>query len=194
MKTIAMARGSMVFFLLGAVGLAVGGIKGSKHDFSNKSWSSGDACAACHSPHRSVAPDSAPLWDPNADLTRVFDSGNGEAPSPGRGTQVCLRCHDGTVAPEVITGVKGERFKHQQHPGLWWAGKGTTDHPVGIAYPQIDDGFRPLASVLASGKVTLPDGKVECVSCHDPHDQSGEEKMLVMSNARSALCLACHRK
>jgi len=35
---------------------------------------------------------------------------------------------------------------------------------------------------------------VECVSCHDPHNAAGFEKMLVMSNRRSALCLACHEK
>jgi predicted CXXCH cytochrome family protein len=42
--------------------------------------------------------------------------------------------------------------------------------------------------------VRLPDGRVECVSCHDPHNQSGTQAMLAVSNRRSALCLTCHVK
>ncbi|MBN4058944.1 cytochrome c3 family protein [bacterium AH-315-J04] len=40
----------------------------------------------------------------------------------------------------------------------------------------------------------MPNGRVECTSCHDPHNQSGAPYMLVKSNARSALCLTCHKK
>lgn len=175
-------------------GLAWAGIEGSKHDFTDKDWSGGDACGACHSPHRSAPPDAAPLWDPDADLTRRFGITMGDRREPGSGTLMCLRCHDGTLAPEAITGVAGDRFRNKHHPGLFGASHGTSDHPVGVPYPQFDKGFRPMASVLASGQVRLPDGKVECVSCHDPHNQAGEEKMLVRSNARSALCLTCHKK
>ena len=46
----------------------------------------------------------------------------------------------------------------------------------------------------ATGTVTLPGGRVECISCHDPHNAAGEANMLVTSNARSALCLTCHDK
>jgi len=38
----------------------------------------------------------------------------------------------------------------------------------------------------------LFDGKVGCLSCHNPY---GDKKYsLVMENKRSGLCLACHRK
>ena len=170
------------------------GVAGSKHDFSHKEWTAGDLCAACHSPHRHIPPAAAPLWDPNADLTRTFGTPLGESPTPGAGTRVCIRCHDGTVARDTLTGVVGERFVSRRHPGRFETGHGRTDHPVGVPYPQFDRGYRPLTSVLASGTVRLPDGKVECVSCHDPHNQAGVEYMLVGSNVRSALCLTCHRK
>lgn len=195
MKTVVIAGPFAAVILVGLAGLAWAEIAGSKHDFSNKDWSGGDACGACHSPHRSVPPDAAPLWDPDADLSRTFGATiGGDTPSPGSGTMICVRCHDGTLAPETITGVKGDRFKNKHHPGFFGAGHDTSDHPVGIAYPQFDKGFQPMSSVLASGQVRLPNGRVECVSCHDPHNQAGEEKMLVRNNARSALCLTCHKK
>ena len=107
---------------------------------------------------------------------------------------MCLRCHDGTIARDTIAPVSRERFVNKQNPGLFGTGHGTSDHPVGIDYPQFDKGYRPVPSVIAKGTVALPDGKVECSSCHDPHNMSGLNYMLVASNARSALCLTCHRK
>ncbi len=68
------------------------------------------------------------------------------------------------------------------------------DHPIGVSYPAGRRGFRPMAFVQAEGKIRLPQGRIECVSCHDPHNASGAAKMLVMSNRRSALCLSCHIK
>jgi predicted CXXCH cytochrome family protein len=45
-----------------------------------------------------------------------------------------------------------------------------------------------------TGKVRIDHaGKMQCTSCHDPHDnQFG--KFMVMNNAASALCLMCHDK
>ena len=31
-------------------GLTWAGVEGSKHDFSNKAWTTGDTCSACHTP------------------------------------------------------------------------------------------------------------------------------------------------
>ena len=112
----------------------------------------------------------------------------------GRGTQMCIRCHDGTVAASTIANVKRDRFVNSHNPGRFSSAHDGTDHPVGIAYPQLDKEYRPLASVVAQGAVALPSGRVECVSCHDPHNAAGEASMLVTSNARSALCLTCHDK
>ena len=185
-------------------GFALGGVEGSKHDFSNKAWSTDDMCGACHSPHRAQPPKAAPLWDPDADLTRTFGTSIGTTAMPGIGTLMCLRCHDGTIATETITAVKASRrlqpariTARARTRGLsstFGTGHGRSDHPVGVDYPQFDKGYRPITSVLASSTVMLPNSRVECISCHDPHNQSGEEHMLVTSNARSALCLTCHKK
>jgi len=189
---LAAAAGALVL----AGGLAQGQIEGSKHDFSNKEWSEGDQCAACHSPHREKPPAAAPLWDAKADLSRTFGTSISEQKTklPGRGTLMCLRCHDGTIARDAVGGAMRERFANGQHPGIFSSAHGTTDHPVGVDYPQIDKGFHPQATVVAHGTVALPNSKVECVSCHDPHNSAGVKHLLVTSNTRSALCLTCHKK
>ncbi len=175
-------------------GWAWGGIEGSKHDFSNAAWSGGDACIACHAAERDQPPAAAPLWDEDADLNRTFGAPLSRSKAAGPGTTMCLRCHDGTIARDNISPAARKRVVNRRSPGLFSTGHGTSDHPVGVDYPQFDKGFRPVTSVIAKGTVALPDGKVECSSCHDPHNMSGLDYMLVAGNARSALCLTCHRK
>lgn len=186
-----------VVFCFSAIcaGLAWGGLEGSKHDFSGEGWTQGDSCAVCHTPHREEAPTVAPLWDPNADLNRTFGTPLVESKKAGLGTTLCLRCHDGTIARDMIpTASSRDRFPNKRHPGLFATGHGRSDHPVGVSYPRVDRGFHSLSRVESGGVVLLPGGQVECNSCHDPHNMSGHKYMLVMSNARSALCLTCHNK
>jgi predicted CXXCH cytochrome family protein len=47
--------------------------------------------------------------------------------------------------------------------------------------------------VTADGRIKLPDGRIQCTTCHDPHNTQRHAGMLVISNDRSRLCLACHR-
>ncbi len=184
-----------VSFTLAIIGgLAWGGIEGSKHDFGNKDWSGGDTCSVCHAVESEEPSPAAPLWDQNADLNRTFGTPLAQSKEAGFGTTLCLRCHDGTIARDNIADVTRERFANKGNPGLFTTGHGTSEHPVGIDYPHFDKGYRPATSVLATGTVQLPDDKVECISCHDPHNMAGEKYMLVTSNAGSALCLTCHRK
>ena len=76
-------------------GFALGGVEGSKHDFSNKAWSTDDTCGACHSPHRAQPPKAAPLWDPNADLTRTFGTSIGQQ----RASRPSLRLGQASAMP-----------------------------------------------------------------------------------------------
>ena len=180
--------------ILTIAGLAWAGVAGSKHDFSHKAWTGGDTCSACHTPHTSDPPKAAPLWDANADLSRTFGTPISGENRPGNGTLMCIRCHDGTIAKDTISGQAKERFANKQHPGLFQSGHQTSDHPVGVDYPDFQKDFHSETTVIAKGTVVLPDGKVECISCHDPHSTSGEKAMLVTGNQRSALCLTCHKK
>ena len=174
-------------------GLAWAQIEGSKHDFSNREWSGDDACGACHAT-QSDPPKAAPLWNPGADLNRTFGTPLAQSKRAGLGTTMCLRCHDGTIARATITPEPRDRFVSKENPGLFGTTHGGRDHPVGVDYPKFDRQFRPEPIVISGGAVALPNGRVECISCHDPHNMTGEPYFLVTSNARSALCLTCHRK
>ncbi len=111
-------------------------------------------------------------------------------------TRLCLSCHDGALASEVVGGGADA--------GLIAAGaliNPRRDHPVGVAYPltgrlsgRTRREFVPIARLQSEGAVRLIDGRVECISCHDPHNALGYDKMLVKPNRRSALCLSCHKK
>lgn len=186
--------GLVVLMIASLSGLAVAGIEGSKHDFSRKEWTGGDTCAACHAVESPVPPRAIPIWNAGADLTRRFGWPVDRRPRPGNGTRICIRCHDGTIARDTIAGVVRDRFINKQNPGLLGTGHGRSDHPVGVKYPPFDRGYRPITTVVAQGTVLLPGGRVECISCHDPHNQSGIRSMLVRDNYGSALCLTCHRK
>jgi len=189
------ATASLALTLLIAGGFAVAGIKGSKHDFSTAAWSAVDKCGVCHTPEHDQPPALPPAWDSRADLSKRFGKNAPGESKPGMGTMSCLRCHDGTIATDATGAALGRRrFANTQHPSRFTTGHGRTDHPVGVDYPHIDRHYKPASTVLAARKVTLPGGKVECSSCHDPHDDSGQRHMLVTSNARSALCLQCHVK
>jgi len=176
------------------VSFARGGIGGSKHDFSQKAWGKDDSCGACHTPQRAETPEVKPLWDPKADLTQRFGPSQVTRDRAGSGTTTCLRCHDGTVAPSNISSAQRTEFVNKTRSARFAPAHGSSNHPVGIVYPLLDRGFQPASWVTGKGTVTLPNGKVECLSCHDPHNGAGQKFFLVTSNARSALCLTCHRK
>ncbi len=129
----------------------------------------------------------------------------------------CLSCHDNTIALDQIinrpssqlgtnpSGQTIETCATTCHVGANPVGginfQGTNlgtdlqnDHPISIVYdPSKDPNFLPASN----GKVgNLPlygsnADRVECASCHNPHDNSNRP-FLRMSNANSALCLTCH--
>jgi predicted CXXCH cytochrome family protein len=158
------------------------------------------------------------LWDPQADLNRTFgatepqrprtDRGDGSPKNPPTGvwsiagrrydpgfaTLSCLRCHDGALARDFVPSTSGPPQVNTFHPGTRAAGHGRSDHPVGVPYPAVNRGYRPMSQVLSAGAIRLPGGYVECLSCHDPHNDAGQPHMLVMNNTGSRLCLSCHRK
>jgi predicted CXXCH cytochrome family protein len=82
----------------------------------------------------------------------------------------CVNCHDGSTA--TITSFR---------------------HPVGIYYPGYSmDGRSFISREALNRRIVLIDGKIGCLSCHNPLNPAGDH--LVMSNDRSKLCLSCHIK
>ena len=185
------------------------GITGTKHDFTNSGWNStGEICVVCHTPHNAdISVTLAPLW--NHELTTqtfqtyssfTFDA-TGTIGQPDGVSKLCLSCHDGTVALEAFGGVNsGTNFISGN------ALIGTdlrNDHPVSFTFDAAlataDGGLHnPITQASGLGNTIdvdmLRGGKVQCVSCHEPHNKYGNNKFLRKNNTGSALCLTCHDK
>ena len=178
-------------------------IVGTKHDMSAMTNSSGQVCVACHTPHNAQTAQLVPLWNHTATAaTFTLYSSVTAKSSPGQPTgysKACLSCHDGTLALDSFGG------KTPAGAGMITgrAKIGTDlsdDHPVSFTY----DGALATANgglvsptsashVDSAKTVPLFNGKLECSSCHDAHDNTNTY-FLRKSNAGSALCLTCHNK
>ncbi len=195
-----------ILFVLGfeslvALPLAFAGITGSPHDFSAKAWSGGEICVACHTPHR---PDTSlpgsPLWNHEVSLAsyQLYSSAslNQTPGQPGVYSKMCLSCHDGTVAISSFGQYTGTEFV----TGAALVGTDlSNDHPIGISmYHSAGLSCGNCHSLHPFGFVSvLPffDGKVECATCHDVHNQRvADAKMLRKSRSGSAICQHCHAK
>ena len=167
-----------------------------------KATSEDEICVFCHSPHNSSP--RAPLWnrnDPGATYT-LYSSSTLEA-SPGQpdgASLLCLSCHDGTIAlGDVLSRTSPISFGS----GITTMPSGdknlttdlSDDHPVSFVYnSSLASADGELADPTGlSGPVKLENGKVQCTSCHDPHNNDLGD-FLVASTRNSDLCLYCHQK
>ncbi len=208
-------------------------IVGSKHDFSQQSWSEGEICKPCHTPHNAIATNlSGRLWNHTLSTatyrlhtTHVNGLDPGVAGSQldmDRVSNLCLSCHDGTVALDSFGGKTGTTFISSIRDGRGDLGTDlTNDHRVGIAavYKEESGGpghyrYRTIASAKAAGlrfevvpgtrtyddpvtgiTKTVNNEALTCGTCHDVHNGAGvTDGLLRFSNSASAVCLACHVK
>ncbi|MBL8487634.1 MAG: hypothetical protein JNK22_11130 [Rhodocyclaceae bacterium] len=194
-----------------------GTITGSAHDFSTKAWSGGRICVACHTPHKAdTTTTDAPLWNhKNSTATYTMYSSatlNATGLAVGGRSKLCLSCHDGTVAVDNFGGVATPSTFITAANNL--GNNLGDDHPVGFAYNTalatadgsledpatktvtIGTGTTTKTGTIAS--VMLFAGKMECSTCHDVHNTftvgAAGTGMVKISNAGSALCIACHKK
>lgn len=122
-----------------------------------------------------------------------------------------MSCHDGTVAlgsvynlPGLSSGgtipmaQSGTPITTMPTTAAGHLGTVLTDdHPVGYLYDTSKDPELVIRSWPWNTAVKLdpdaPTGRVECHTCHDPHDNQ-YTKFLRMSNSNAALCTHCHNK
>ncbi len=155
-------------------------------------------------------------------------AGNSPDAQPNSPSLACLSCHDGVSGINSVVNAPGSGgyvpgggfvdFMGQSGAaftmpaGVTQIGTDlTNDHPVSITY--VDTAPRPASlkpttdNLLGtwSGATTIADvlrnGKVECVSCHDPHLGATQSTTFLKrlgangaANAGSQLCLSCHDK
>lgn len=190
------------------LGTVYAGISGSAHDFKSKTWNTtGQICIVCHTPHNSNTSASAPLWnhalsaETNYSLYTSPTLNATDVGQPSDSSKACLSCHDGTIALSSFGGnnYTGPVEKLTGDDSL--STNLSNDHPVSFKYDTVlfnaeggetgglkDPTVAPVSSMLIGGKL-------ECGSCHDVHNGAGTTgKLLVTSNAGSALCLRCHNK
>ncbi len=203
MKTLIKLFTGLFLFFIVQVGMGQG-ITSSAHDFSGDTWNAtGEICVVCHTPHNAID-GASPLW--NHELSTqtytlytsfTLDATMGQ---PDGNSKLCLSCHDGTVAVDNFGGTTDGNDYITGEANL-----GTdlsNDHPISFTYDATlasDDGglFDPSTTDSGLGGSIdadmLFDGKLQCASCHDPHNNANGN-FLVMSNDASALCLTCHDK
>lgn len=201
-------------------------VVGSSHDLSSPGAAGGQVCVFCHTPHNAdvaTAPLwshklSAATYTlyANADFSQIA------AAQPGPVSKACLGCHDGSVAAGyVASGAFAvdatTTYTPANHgaadPMTGTVGNGSiaigdamniggnadlsTTHPIGITYPAGGNTvFKDPATFTGKAMLFAGATKVECASCHEPHNQGAKEAryFLRSTNDGSALCLTCHIK
>ncbi len=219
----------LVILVMGAVGptdLARAGIATTKHNLSVagpgtvKSTDETEICVFCHTPHRAIKNDNIPLWNHNLSsagnygvytsptfdgATTIQDLGGTDATTAAV-SNLCLSCHDGTVAinalnnpsnanPNGYPTMGGTNADGTIPDGAARLGTDLTDdHPVNFIFDSalfaVDNSLNDPTTLTG---VVLFNGTVQCASCHDPHN-SVNPTFLRVSNTGSALCLRCHNK
>lgn len=153
---------------------------GLKTDFLRRPSKGRDFCASCHEDDPSKA--GHMLLMGTAHIGRKYFTTDEDSSVDAMSLE-CIGCHDGTVGPKADY-VVGKGY---------WRHDGGSSHPIGVSYIESmmsGRDLKPLSEL--SRKVHLIDGKVGCVTCHEPYSD-GPGK-LVMINRESRLCRECHHK
>ncbi|MDP2783739.1 MAG: cytochrome c3 family protein [Sulfurimicrobium sp.] len=143
--------------------------------------SSSALCLSCHD--GTIAVD-ALVNMPNQPFTPSGASGspgaNHRRMSGDVSADSCGGCHNPSgAAPAVAAAFLGTDLSN--------------DHPVGMAYDNaINPGLNPVSAVTTAG-MKLYGGKVECATCHDPHNVN-YKAFLRVANTQSSMCTTCHLK
>lgn len=185
----------------------------SDHDFSAETWnSSGDKCVVCHTENGIEAGDllDVPLWnhETTTETFQLYTSGsiNFTPEQPNGNSLLCMSCHDGHVPYENFGGATGGSHYMTSGMSAYIGTDLRNEHPVSFVYDaalvalnsDLADPTTALSGVTANGTIAedMLDGnsKLQCTSCHEPHNNAGLNYMLIKSNAASALCITCHIK
>src|SRR6185369_18039855 len=97
----------------------------------------------------------------------------------------CLSCHDGKSASNVRPAFKSNPGRK----GIMTIISGK--HPIGMDYQKHSESNQNLKSLDdMSQNLTLVEGRVSCITCHDPLNP--EKYNLRITSSNIDLCFACH--
>ncbi len=188
----------------------------SKHDFRPSSsaairaasgpTASDQLCVYCHTPHN--ANPGPLLWNQKMSTSQFATYASSTMQSTVSpvtaqdSSKLCLSCHDGTIALGSTTSngdipfIQGAGFllpSSSRSNIAGFAGLGfADDHPFAFA-PNYTN--TQIKAPDPNDPVKLVAGKLQCSSCHDPHNEATDPvqaDFLVKKNQASAICLSCH--
>lgn len=209
LKKILTAGIGMVLLFLPASALS-GNIRMTKHNLSISgpgpvtATSETEICIFCHIPHREGS--KMPyLWnrsDPANPYTPYYSSTlKASVGQPTGSSRMCLSCHDGTIAlgaiastPTEIPFKGGVRFMPEDSASYLGTDL-SDDHPISFVY-DISLSLKNMElkdPSLLPPFVRLEGNQLQCITCHDPHDDT-HGQFLVMDNIASSLCITCHNE
>ena len=171
----------------------------------------GEICVYCHTPHGGQV--EAPLWNRSFSTAsyQMYTSATldmTQDTDPTGVSAACLSCHDGTIGLDVIVNapnsfggvIPGTTVGTNTIDGNELLGTDLrNDHPISVVYdPAVDPAFNTQASIEGAGlklftDPTTPGEKVQCASCHNPHNDTNSP-LLRIANSSSDLCMTCHIK
>jgi len=181
-------------------------------------------CNYCHTPHNKMTPTEEamagitryPIWSQASTTTTLFQTytrGSDSIGQPGSVSRICLSCHDGLVAGNVygyvpsvtIWNVSQSEAPEKTRIRLSYPDYRSYHHPIGLDYHDVeekDDEINPATAALRGANklgMTIGDllwnGRMECTSCHDVHNNNNEgSKLTWVADYRSNFCLTCHKK
>ena len=190
------------------------GIAGSKHDFTATGGTPiagvSETCKTCHVPHKPKM--NVPLWVHalSSYTYNLYNTNTGYGGSNGAAydasptslasskSVLCLSCHDGTVAVAGTTYVGTGNIMWNDGAAAGGANPSNGlrgSHPIAVNYATVRaNQVSDYNDITGNADVKLEASKVQCASCHNPHNKVVGTKMLVKSNLSSALCITCHNK
>lgn len=202
----------------------VNGVAGGSEAWNTR----GEICRVCHVPHdhgkATKAYTNGLLWNHSVSAATytMYDNAWSEtltgtqSAQPDGTAKLCLGCHDGSVTLDSFDGHGAVATPavtiDTYNTGYKVPGYGDGDlkgtHPISIAFPaDITGEFNdPAAATWNDGSTvasTLNNGKVQCSTCHDVHDQESvnathllrrAQKNMGAGEVASGLCLTCHIK
>jgi predicted CXXCH cytochrome family protein len=162
-------------------------------------------CQYCHAPHSGIS-GVRPLWSQKLSTQQNYTLYNSptlvntvQEPSIGSDTNLCLSCHDGTVAPGQTMPYGTIKMSGTMNSSDLFGNNLSATHPLNFKLPLSPSTPNVYSSVLngstANPKVKMIKGNVQCTTCHEPHVEAIDpvaKNFLVLDNNGSAICLACH--
>ncbi len=173
------------------------------HDFSHESWLSvSKSCRMCHVPHRRRGRKrinryaNGLRWNPKItsftynlfnsfwsssltgmrDMVRTTPVTSRQGGLPDGLSKLCLSCHNGIIAPDVYN----------------------LHHFISLEYDVTKTELREpdFTAFGVSGPISeiLFDGKIQCPSCHDPHNEENVANTKLLRVDKLKICITCHKK